>query len=181
MSIWNQSLDRIKFAAVDPSSMPRGDGDLANQVFFDSRYYGASFGARRWRSRRGGPLTPPQRVEADVVFNSAFKLDSYRGNVRSNGAWDIRRVALHEFGHALGLDHPDEHGQSVIAQMNSKLGNLDSLTADDIAGGQSLYGSGVTADICVPAAQRAECVLQSADRRVSRRAAGRSVADVRRC
>ena len=78
----------------------------------------------------------------------------------ASGVWDIRRVALHEFGHALGLDHPDEHGQSVDALMNSILGNLDSLTADDIAGAQSMYGAGHGRQHQFPAAQRAERLLQ---------------------
>ncbi len=140
LSLWNQSLNRVRFTAQS-SSASAGDGDLSNQVFFDSQYYGESFKrdelaiTTRWYSGT-------ERVEADVVFNTAFRWDSYRGNVRS--AWDMRRVALHEFGHALGLDHPDEHGQSVSAIMNSIINNLDSLTADDIAGAQALYGSVVT-------------------------------------
>lgn len=149
LSTWNSHLDRIQFAAVPASSVPRGDGDLLNHVFFDSNFYGESFGSdtlaitTRWT--RGGS----ERVEADVVFNTRFQWDSYRGSVRS--AWDIRRVALHEFGHVFGLDHPDEHGENKQALMNSILGNLDSLTEDDIAGARSLYGgAGVTGNISFP-------------------------------
>jgi hypothetical protein len=151
LSVWNQHLNRVRFVGTN-STAGRGDGDLRNQVFFDSNYYGEEFGddvlaiATRWT------LNDTERVEADVVFNNAYQWDSYRGSVRSNGVWDIRRVALHEFGHALGLDHPDDHGQRVNALMNSILGNLDSLTADDIAGAQSMYGalSGVTGNVTFP-------------------------------
>jgi hypothetical protein len=65
--------------------------------------------------------------------------------------WDLLRVALHELGHVLGLDHPDDNGQSVIALMNSILGNLDQLVADDIAGARSLYSAGgVQSNITFP-------------------------------
>jgi hypothetical protein len=148
MATWNQSLSRVQFAAG--SGTARGDGDLLNQVFFDSNYYGTSFGPDTLAITTRWTLSTTQRVEADIVFNTAFTYDSYRGNVRSSGVWDIRRVALHELGHALGLDHPDDRGQSVNALMNSTLGNLDSLTADDIAGVQSMYGAGVAGNIAFP-------------------------------
>ena len=89
------------------------------------------------------------KIEGDVVFNSTKSWNSYRGNLRS-GANDFYRVALHEFGHILGLDHPDENGQDVNAQMNSIIGNLDALASDDIAGARSLYGAGVTSNISFP-------------------------------
>ena len=147
LTVWNQYLNRVRFVAQN-STAGHGDGDLINQVFFDSNYYGMAFGRDTLAITTRWTLGGTQRVEADVVFNTAFQWDSYRGNVRSS--WDIRRVALHEFGHAFGLDHPDDRGQSVSALMNSILGNLDSLTADDISGAQSLYGSGVTGTVTFP-------------------------------
>jgi len=85
------------------------------------------------------------RTEADVLFNTGVEFDSYRGNLRyqSNGdpINDFKRVALHEFGHALCLDHPDTNGQTVAAIMNSVSSDTDDLTADDIAGAQSAYGA----------------------------------------
>lgn len=154
LAVWSSHIDLVKFAAVPASTRPKGDGDLINHVFFDNNYYGESFGQNTLAITTRWTLGGTQRVEGDVVFNSAVQWNSYRGSLRSaNGRdlWDIRRVALHEFGHVLGLDHPDEQGQRVHALMNSILGNLDALTDDDINGARSLYGSGgVTSNVTFP-------------------------------
>ena len=75
------------------------------------------------------------RVEADVVFNVRTVWDSYRGDLRSR-ADDFRRVALHEFGHVLGLAHPPS-GRAI---MRARISDVDRLRSDDIAGAQRLYG-----------------------------------------
>src|SRR5206468_8669813 len=81
--------------------------------------------------------------ECDVLFNSQLKWDSYRGaqRVAATGGtlFDFRRVATHAFGHVLGLNHPDQAGQSVSAIMNSVISDLDSLAYDDITGVEALY------------------------------------------
>ncbi|MDD5198762.1 MAG: matrixin family metalloprotease [Terrimicrobiaceae bacterium] len=145
LAIWNQYLANLQFSVVTSSNTPPGDGDGVNNVFFDNSVYGFSFGdavaiTTEW-TRNGGR----QRIEADTVFNSTLSWNSYRGNLKRTASgdtlYDLRRVALHEFGHTLGLDHPDDHGQSVKAIMNSRVSNLDSLQADDIRGGQALYGA----------------------------------------
>ena len=153
MNIWNSEIDFVKLQPIAGSSVRRGDGDLINHVFFDRTHYGQPFGpfelavTTRW-FRTG---SQSERVEADVVFNTAFEWNSYRGRLRTDGdreTWDIVRVALHELGHVLGLDHPDDHGQLVAALMNSNLKNSgDALTADDIAGARSMYNTG---DVTTP-------------------------------
>ena len=148
LSAWNQHLDRVQFGVVRDSTIGRQTGDGRNSVFFDSTNFGRDFGentlavATYWY--RGSQMT-----EGDVVFNNAKTWDSYRGNRRS-GVHDFRRVATHEFGHVLGLGHPDEHGQSVQALMNSPITNLDSLTADDLGGVSVLYGGGAGGAINFP-------------------------------
>ena len=78
-------------------------------------------------------------MAADIVFNPTYTWDVYDGPLVS-GRQDFRRVVLHELGHTLGLDHPDDYGQTVRAIMNSRAGDTDRLQADDIAGIRAIYG-----------------------------------------
>jgi peptidoglycan hydrolase-like protein with peptidoglycan-binding domain len=58
----------------------------------------------------------------------------------SPGAFDVETVALHELGHILGLQHSTVPG-AVMSPTVASNTLLRTLTADDIAGAQSLYGS----------------------------------------
>jgi hypothetical protein len=137
---WNHVLGLVQFTPQIAAVGPGADHDNINQIFFSSAPY--SYG---WEANTLAVTTSwyssDQRKEADIIFNTAFAWDSYRGPLRTNGTYDIQRIALHELGHVLGLDHPDEHGQTVSAIMNSVSGDTDSLQADDIAGAQNLYGA----------------------------------------
>ena len=140
LSIWNQYLVHLKFAVDRNSVLPPSGRDADTSVLFSNTVYGEAWGARVLAVTL---LTPREStlIEADVLFNNAISWDSYRGPGQFERR-DFHRVALHEFGHVLGLDHPDEAGQSVNAIMNSTIGNLDSLAADDIAGAQVLHSNG---------------------------------------
>jgi peptidoglycan hydrolase-like protein with peptidoglycan-binding domain len=59
-------------------------------------------------------------------------------NGATSGAFDVETVALHELGHILGLAHSAVPG-AVMAPTVSPNFTLQALTADDIAGIQSLY------------------------------------------
>ncbi len=139
MQVWNAQLGTLQF--VGQASAP-GDyevGNEVNEIVTDSDFDGDAFpaGVLAVTFAYGGGN---DYVEADIIFNSAYTWNSYRGSMRS-GVEDIQRVAIHELGHALGLDHPDEAGQSVTAIMNSRRSAIDRLQGDDIAGGQFLYGA----------------------------------------
>jgi hypothetical protein len=142
LNIWNQYLVHMKFA-VDRNSIlpPEGHGGDTS-VLMSNTIYGEAFGsgvlAVTLVSSRNSTM-----IEADVIFNSAWTFDSYRGALQP-GRQDFHRIALHEFGHVVGLDHPDQATppQSVAAIMNSITSNIDSLQPDDIAGAQSIYSNG---------------------------------------
>src|SRR4029453_5100857 len=78
--------------------------------------------------------------EVVVLFNASLPWSTYPGPLQPV-VTDFHRVAIHEFGHVLGLDHPDQHGQNVDAIMNSHISDLDGLQADDIAGVNAIYPS----------------------------------------
>ena len=79
-------------------------------------------------------------VNGPVFVNSTVSWGVYDGPF-TPPVNDLHRVLLHEFGHVVGLDHPDglNPPQSVAAIMNSGESNIDSLQADDRAGILSLY------------------------------------------
>jgi YVTN family beta-propeller protein len=151
LAIWNQYLAPIQFAQGAPIAPAGGDG--ANNVFFASTIYGESFpngvlAVTLGRSRPGGVF-----AETDVIFNSQINWDSYRGPIQGSGptgTYDLHRVALHEFGHVLGLDHPDSRGQHLEAIMNSIISDLDHLADDDIAGVHYLYPAKLTSSLNPP-------------------------------
>lgn len=141
MDSWNARLGRVQFRPVPNATQGQGELNNRNDMFFGTKVYDHEFGENTlalavWWYRGS------QIVEGDIGFNSAKTWNSYRGNQRPGQVYDLRRVAIHELGHVLGLGHPDDHGQSVTALMNSHIGNLDDLAADDISGGQAMYGGG---------------------------------------
>jgi alpha-tubulin suppressor-like RCC1 family protein len=137
---WNQYLGTIQFIPQITAAGTGTDDDGVNQIFFSSTAYNYGWDANTLAITTAWAIGD-RRTEADMIFNTAFTWDSYRNALKSAGPIDIERVALHELGHVLGLDHPDDYGQTKVAIMNSVISDLDSLQTDDIAGGQALYGA----------------------------------------
>jgi len=147
MATWNEFLGTAQFSPqiVAPSSYGLANG--VSEIVMDSAI---GTGADR---HAFGQFTLAVTVsfpdgnfgeEADIIFNTNHTWSSFRGGQPSEDE-DIRRVAIHELGHVLGLDHPDEAvpPQFVAAIMNSTVSYsppIDTLQEDDIAGAQVLYG-----------------------------------------
>ena len=149
LRLWNEHLAGVQFKEAG-AIVPAG-GDRSNSVFFSDSIYGEAFGKNVLAvtvqyNPKGYTFT-----ETDVIFNSANRWDSYRGAARRDdggAVYDFHRVALHEFGHVLGLDHPDENGQpEAVALMRSIVSDLDHLTEDDINGAIYLYGGRITSPL----------------------------------
>lgn len=73
----------------------------------------------------------------DAHFNTAWTWVDNAADVTGNGQFDFYTVALHEFGHSLGLRHSLVAG-SVMQAVYA--GARRTLQADDIAGIQDVYG-----------------------------------------
>ncbi len=136
----NNTLDPCEgFSSSDETDgFPDGVGDGLNGVAFRGDVCGNEFGrnvlAVTLTMALQGNLGFALIDQTDIVFNNAYNWDVYTGPRRPK--IDFRRVALHELGHALGLDHED----SVVAIMSSAIGDIDSLQDDDITGADALYG-----------------------------------------
>jgi len=144
LNLWNQHLVHMQFAVNKNSILPASAIDANTSVTMATTFYGQSFGSNTLAVTLVTPRTK-ELIEADVIFNAAYQWDSYRGKMdTANIGFDFHRVALHEFGHVLGLDHPDKANppQQVAAIMHSTIGMLDSLQQDDINGAHSIYDSG---------------------------------------
>jgi hypothetical protein len=82
-------------------------------------------------------------VDTDTIFDGRRVWVTYPGPLQTNPAgtivYDFHRIAIHELGHMLGLDHPDDAGQTVTAIMNRRVSDLDTTQPDDLAGVGAIY------------------------------------------
>jgi hypothetical protein len=135
---WNTVIGNFKFNPQLAAAAAATDHNSLNEMAFAADIFGKAFGdttlavTTTWYSGN-------RRTESDIVFNTKYTWDSYRG-VKRTGIVDLQRVAIHELGHSLGLDHPDEDAQTVNAVMNSRVSTIDTITSDDTDGAQNLYG-----------------------------------------
>lgn len=145
MAIWNPYLGNgVQFQSVEVglAGFAPAQRDGRNSVFYNSTIYGDDFGSDTLAITLSFSNASTQiKTEADVVFNNNKNFDSYRGGLRTDSSgplYDFRRVALHEFGHVLGLDHTAQNAVSIMTPFTTA---IDTIQGDDIAGVAAIYGS----------------------------------------
>jgi len=140
-----------------PTADPCGDVDNIHSIAFRAtvcggRGFGSSLAITYFLLN---PATGAF-VDADTIFDARGPWTTYSGPLQTNATgatiFDLHRVAIHELGHVLGLDHPDDYGQHVVAIMNRTISDLDVPQTDDRAGAHAIYP---TASATAPAAQGA--------------------------
>jgi hypothetical protein len=151
-----QSNARFQFLYAGRTSSWTNSNDGVNQFTF-APFDGGSALARTYRWTSGSNL-----VDADIIFygfTNGIPIHWQLANTYGWGGWNgtqytyynssIRHVAMHEFGHALGLDH------TPGTVMNADENGTYSLTTDDKAGVEYIYGA------CIPQCPGGSCGWQS--------------------
>ena len=119
---------RVADSALAFDTVGKAQGDAR---FGDIRFGGYDFGNA---SELAHAYTPPPNgstAAGDVAVNTAMAF-----NIGSD--YDLYSVLLHETGHSLGLEHPDNPDAVMFANYNGVRAGLD---AGDIAGIRAIYGA----------------------------------------
>ena len=139
MSLWNEQTV-FRFSSVPTYNDPCSDSLLdMNGVDFSDTLCEEDWGSSTLAVTRIWSFLGITTTRSDILFNGTREWDVYSGPAQAGGRGDIldfRRVAVHELGHALGLDH-EEDFPSIMAP---RYGNIEAPQADDIAGVKALYG-----------------------------------------
>ena len=136
MTSWNNNSN-FQYTSVltykDPCDISNSD---INSTRFKNDICGTAFGATVLAVAGGSHYSgTTNSARAYIIFNSLNSWGIHDNN--SDSPIDFKRVALHEVGHTLGLDH-EEDNSSIMNP--SYQGNITTLQPDDINGIRAIYG-----------------------------------------
>lgn len=136
----NQGTANFNFTYVGQTVTTNvNSSDSNNAVFYLNQNSGGPAAATTFTSSVG-----PSFVGFDMVFWQSNNGGAFfwNGVGDSTGAQtDIIGIAVHEFGHALGLDHTTSPGATMQASFSGTGLPFRTIAPDDIAGVQSIYGA----------------------------------------
>jgi hypothetical protein len=130
--VWAQQT-KINFVVVPDDGAPEGSGsdEEGNPGFGDIRIGGYNFGSSTLALTYQPPSANNFSIAGDMMFNTGQSF-----NVGST--YDLFTVAMHEFGHALGLN---ESSVSNAVEYGTYTGVKTALASDDIAGIRAIYSA----------------------------------------
>lgn len=166
---WNNVIDTLTWSVENPVQGLKACNGLPSAGVVISAQWGKDFCGTPWGTdvlaltqltyqiNSSAQGETAEIVSANLMVNNTLSWSAYQGPLRylANGETehDFQRVFLHETGHVAGLTHPDENGQVVDALMNSREGDIDAPTSDDINGFNMLYPSSGLNNITTPASK----------------------------
>ncbi len=131
--VWAQQTN-LNFAVVPDSGAAEGSGGYqqGDPTMGDIRIGGYNFGSSTLAQTFLPPSINNYSVAGDMEFNTGQTFNINGQN------YDLFTVAVHEFGHALGL----LHSTVLSSVMYGSYGSVKSaLTGDDIAGVRNIYSN----------------------------------------
>jgi len=131
------NLGEIPDAGADAGALESSGGHLADIRIAAWEIASPSVLAHAYQPGTETIFGPGGTIAGDTHFDIDRDWIDDPHDVSGNGKYDLFTVALHEFGHALGLGH--SVAGTVMAPTYA--GAMRSLSADDAAGISSIYGS----------------------------------------
>lgn len=141
---WDSEVSFEVFGTGTSGTTDGADGDEygespdgKNEIMFENLGPTSTIAYTIVWGRFGGPPFARELVEWDVVFNSGFAW-SETGEANK---MDYQNIATHEFGHALGLGHPESTCTEETMYASARYGEMKkrTLNAGDISGVNELY------------------------------------------
>ncbi|MBV1871397.1 MAG: matrixin family metalloprotease [Gammaproteobacteria bacterium] len=169
MEKWNAaatwfSWERDSFVNDGDPCSPGAGEDGVNNIVWSAQYCGDPWGDDilaltqiNYQLSQIDGVVSAKIVDIHIHVNSLEKWGAYDGPLHFDQSgqpiYDVKRVLLHELGHGLGLTHPDDNNQNVVAIMHSTEGDTFLLTDDDIDGVNTLYPKEI-AGVSAPSGRR---------------------------